>query len=107
MLRWTLGYKLEDRKRNEEIREEMRVTDIAGKMRVGRLRYWGHVQRRDQRHVGKKTLGLHVGGKRKRGRPKKTLPEVISQDMVKANVVPGDWANRKEPASSHVLVEER
>ena len=39
------------------------------------VRWYGHVLRRDDGHVSRKTLEFEVKGKRKRGRPKKTEKE--------------------------------
>ena len=41
------GYTLKDRIRNDHIRERVEVAPISEKMREYRLRWYGHVQRRE------------------------------------------------------------
>ena len=47
MLRWMSGYTLKDRIRNDHSRERVEVAPISEKMREYRLRWYGHVQRRE------------------------------------------------------------
>ena len=47
----------------------MTVGDLSGKLREGRLRWFGHVWRRKKHYVGQKVWSLRVG-KRGRGRPR-------------------------------------
>ena len=46
-LRWSSGYTLKDRIRNDHIREKVGVAPISEKMREYRLRWYEHVQRRE------------------------------------------------------------
>ena len=43
--------------RNDNIRERLKVENITERSRKARLRWFGHVKRRDQEYVGRKTLG--------------------------------------------------
>jgi len=45
-----------------------------------RLRWYGHVLRKDENDLGKKCTDFEVEGVRARGRPKKTWSEVIEKD---------------------------
>ena len=76
MLRFAMGVTRKDKIRNEHIRstdndnEHIRSTDVkveqlGMKMREGRLRWYGHVMRRDQEYVGRKMMGMELPGKRK------------------------------------------
>ena len=56
MLRWLLGVTRRDRFRNEGIG----VCDIAGKLRETRLRWYGHVQRREEEDITKRVLKLEL-----------------------------------------------
>ena len=47
MLRGMSGYTLKDRIRNDHISERVGVAPISEKMRDYRLRWYGHVQRRE------------------------------------------------------------
>ncbi|KAI5746928.1 hypothetical protein M8J77_009151 [Diaphorina citri] len=70
MLRWMCGVTRMDRIRNTRIRGTVKVTEISRKIQERRLQWFGHVERRDQEHVGKRLRDMEVGGKRDRGRPR-------------------------------------
>ena len=71
MLRWSAGYTRLDRKKNEEIRSSLKVAPIQEKVVSNRLRWFGHVQRRENDHICRKIMTWEVQGKCKRGRPLK------------------------------------
>ena len=50
-------------------------------MREGRLRWYGHVMRRDQEYVGRKMMEIALPGKRKGRRPKRRFLDVVKEDM--------------------------
>lgn len=81
MLRWVLGVSKKEHRRNEEIRRILGTTSITTKLLTNRLRWYGHVERRDDSYVGKKIEMLHFAGKRRRGRPKLTWIHKIRHDM--------------------------
>ena len=81
MLRFAMGVTRKDKIRNEYIRSTVKVERLGMKMREGRLRWYGHVMRRDQEYVGKKMMEMELPGKRKRGRPKKKFLDVVKEDM--------------------------
>ena len=66
MLRWSLGATRRDRIRNEGIKGTIGVCDIAGKLMKTPLRWYGHVQRREEEHITKRVLNLELPGQRKR-----------------------------------------
>ena len=72
MLRWILGVSTRYHMRNEEIRRILHLSRIDEVMRSGRLRWFGHVQRRDANNVTRIVMELAIPGSRRRGRPKKT-----------------------------------
>ena len=51
MLRWIQGVSLSEHKINEEIREAATVQPIATHLMQKRLRWYGHVRRRDEIHT--------------------------------------------------------
>ena len=94
MLRFTMGVRRKDKIRNEYIRGTVKVERLGMKMREGRLRWYGHVIRRDQEYVGKKMMEMELPGKRKRGRPKRKFLDVVKEDMRKVGAKKTDIENR-------------
>lgn len=80
MLRFSLGKTRMDRVRNEEIRRTVRVEEFRGKLRETRLRWLGHVVRREEGYVGKRIRKLVVGS-RKQGRPKRRWEDCVKEDL--------------------------
>ncbi|KAL5146330.1 Craniofacial development protein 2 [Glycine soja] len=82
MLRWMCGKTRQDKIRNEAIRERVGVAPIVEKMVENRLRWFGHVERRPVdsvvRRVDQMERRQTIRGK---GRPKKTIREVIKKDL--------------------------
>ena len=81
MLRWLCGVTREDRIRNERIRGTVKVGNIGKKIQESRLRWFGHVQRRNEEYVGKRVEKLEVGGRRRRGRPKTRWRDRVNEDL--------------------------
>ena len=46
-----------------------------------RLRWYGHVLRKDDGYIGRRMLRIELPGKRKRGRPKRGFMDAVRQDM--------------------------
>ena len=81
MLRFSLGVTKMDRIRNEYIRGTAHVRCFGDKAREARLRWFGHVQRRDSEYIGRRMLRLELPGRRPRGRPKRRFMDVVKEDM--------------------------
>ncbi|KAK3572671.1 hypothetical protein QTP86_004033 [Hemibagrus guttatus] len=71
MLRFSLGVTRLDRIRNEYIRGTAHIGRLGDKVREARLRWFGHVQRRDSEYIGRRMLDMELPGRRQRGRPKR------------------------------------
>ena len=84
-----------DKIRNEYIRDTVKVEWLGMKMREGRLRWYGHVMRRDQyvRVCMKKSDGNEVT-KRKKGRLKRRFLDVVKENMGEVGVREKDIENR-------------
>ena len=67
MLRFAMGVTRKDKIRNEYIRSTVKVERLGMKMREGRLRWYGHVMRRDQEYVGRRVMEMELPGKKKGG----------------------------------------
>ena len=80
MVRWMCGVKLKDRLLSKELRERLVVDDIALILQQNRLRWYGHVLRKDDDDWVKKCMECEVEGSRPRGRPKRTWKEVVRED---------------------------
>ncbi|VFQ99294.1 unnamed protein product [Cuscuta campestris] len=82
MLRWICGKTRLDRISNEVIRRQVGMAPVEDKLREARLRWLGHVRRRDADAPVRRCERITViGGSRGRGRPKKNWEEVIRQDL--------------------------
>ena len=95
MLRFTMGVTRKDKVRNEHIRSTVKVERLGMKMREGRLRWYGHVMRREQEYVGRKMMEMELPGKRRRGRPKRRYLDVVKEDMKEVGVKEMDIEDTK------------
>ena len=96
MLRRILGVTLRDKIRNEEIRRRTRVTSIVKKVEIGRLRWFGHVVRREDYQMVKRAWKEPVRGSRGRGRPRVRWYDEIKQDLVERGIKEEDARNRRK-----------
>ena len=62
MLRWMSGVTKLDRIRNERIRGTTKVGEIAKKVQESRLKWYGHILRREDNYVGKRVMAMEVPG---------------------------------------------
>ncbi|KAK3563223.1 hypothetical protein QTP86_018276 [Hemibagrus guttatus] len=81
MLRFSLGVTRLDRIRNEYIRGTAHVGCLGDKVREARLRWFGHVQRRESEYIGRRMLDMELPGRRQTGRPKRRYMDGINEDM--------------------------
>ncbi|EYB85329.1 hypothetical protein Y032_0300g1803 [Ancylostoma ceylanicum] len=96
MLRWSMGVTLKDKAPNEVVRSTFGVAPIADKMREARLRWFGHVCRREDESVAKAALNLNVKGTRPRGRPKIRWLDCVKSDMAEVQLTTRDADNRNK-----------
>ena len=64
------------------------------KTREARLRWYGHVLRKDDGYIGRRMLRMELPGKRKRGRPKRRFMDVVKEDMAEVEVKEEDAEDR-------------
>ena len=83
MLRWMAGVSLSERKSNECVRSMLAIDDVAEVMRRNRLRWFGHIESRDELCWIKRIETLQVDGDGVKGRPRKRWREVLKEDMRK------------------------
>ena len=77
-------------KTNAELRESMGIEKISDVMRHSRLRWMGHVLRKEGNDWMKKSMDMTVEGSRGRGRPKMTWEKVVERDMKVRGLVRND-----------------
>ncbi|KAK3512523.1 hypothetical protein QTP70_015648 [Hemibagrus guttatus] len=90
MLRFSLGVTRLDRIRNEYIRGTAHVGRLGDKVREARLRWFGHVQRRESEYIGRRMLDMELPGRRQRGRPKRRYMDVINEDRIQKIGIGGE-----------------
>ena len=77
MIWWMCGVKLQDRIPSKGLRES---DDIISVLLQNRLRWYGHVLRKEDNDWVKKCMEYDVESARPRGRPKKTWREIVEKD---------------------------
>ena len=80
MLIWARGKTKKDHIKNEDIWREANVEPMTTFFRKKRLRWYGHMLRKEGEDTTKKMLDMQVQGKRRRGRPKKRWLDNIRED---------------------------
>ncbi|KAJ8348946.1 hypothetical protein SKAU_G00275380 [Synaphobranchus kaupii] len=65
----------------DEIRGTAHVGQFGHKVREARLRWFGHVRRREVGYIGRRMLDMELPGKRRRGRPKRRFMDTVKEDM--------------------------
>ena len=60
------------------------------------MRWFGHVQRRDRGHIGRRMLEMELPGRRPRGRPKRRFMDAVKKDMQVVRVRVEDTKNRSK-----------
>ena len=91
MLRKMCGVTRRDRVINEYVRASVGVDSIDDKLAQSRLRWFGHVSRREQHDDVKKVWGWNSEVKLSRGRPEQIWDRVVKRDMKKSGLVE-EWA---------------
>ena len=81
MLRILTGVSLRDRVSSAEVARRCGLREILEVVRVRRLQWFGHVQRRRDDEALSVVRNWQVEGRRPRGRPKKTWMKMIEEDL--------------------------
>jgi len=80
MVRWICGVKLQDKVPSKELRGRMELEDIISVVQRNRLRWYGHVLRKEDNDWVKKCMEHEVEVSRPRGGPKGIWREVVQKD---------------------------
>ena len=94
MLRWMCGVTKLDRIRNERIRGATKVGETSKKVQESRLKWNGHVLRREDEYVGNIVTRMEVPGKRRRGRPKRRWLDSTRNDLLERELSREDTQDR-------------
>ena len=77
---WICGIKLQDRVPSKGLRERLELDDIISILQLIKLRWYGHVLRKEDNDWMKECMEYEVQGARPRGRPKKTWREIVEKE---------------------------
>ena len=91
MMRWMCGVSLKDRKRSEVLYSLLGVQSVAKVVRHGRLRWFGHVERKNGDDWASACRNLVVAGVRCVGRGRKTWRKCVKDDTDMLGLHP-EWA---------------
>ena len=94
MLRRIKGVTLRDKEKSVDIRKELGVTSIHGKVREVRLHWYGHTQRMEENNKVRAVVDMRVPGKRPRGRPRGRWMDCVRRDMQALRITPEDAQDR-------------
>jgi hypothetical protein len=81
MVRWMCGVSLKNGCKSEDLLQRLGVESITSVMRRGRLRWYGHVERKPSKEWTSKCRYVEVEGKCGKGRRKMTFEARVKQDM--------------------------
>lgn len=86
------GVKRVDRRRMDELREEVGIQKcLMGRLVKSRMKWAGHVERMKEDRLPRMAYVHQERGKRKRGRPRMRWRDCIERDMRKAELEDVDW----------------
>ena len=94
MLRFAMGVTRLDKIKNTHVRGTANVVRIGKKVRETRLRWYGHVLRRNAEYVGKRVIGMDLPGKRRRGRSLRRYMDVVKDDLKVVGATEKDTEDR-------------
>ena len=83
MIRLMCGVKLNERIARQVLRERLGIEAIEDVVRRNRLRWFGHVERKEDSSWVKKCMTVEVDGKSPRRRPRLMWRQIVESDMKK------------------------
>jgi len=94
MVRWMCGVTLKDIKTNKELLVRLGIECVFDAERCGRLRWFGHVERKNKDDWVAACRDMVVEGEKGRGRGRKTWQECVVEDVRKLKFRKEDAQNR-------------
>ena len=95
MLRMICGVTLKDMVDSTVIASRVEVDDLEEHLKQKRLRWFGHIARRDEEVEIKKVFELKIEGRRKTGRSVKQWIDMLEEGMNNRGVVQQDAGDRE------------
>ena len=86
MIRWICGVTLKDRCKSEELRKRLDIEDVADEIRMSRLRWFGHLERKEGEDWVSACRNMVVPGNSGKGRPRKRWRDVVEDDLKKCGL---------------------
>lgn len=81
MIRWMCGVTLKNSTSSQELRERLHVDCVTEVVRRGRLRWFGHVERKEKDDWVAACRDLVIDGTKGKGRGRKTWVECVKDDL--------------------------
>ena len=81
MVRWMCGVSLKQRRLTDVLRKCLGIGSVSEVVRSGRLRWFGHVERKEKEDCVSACRTFEVCGKRGRGRGRKTWTQCVADDV--------------------------
>jgi hypothetical protein len=81
MVRWMCGVSLRDRRSSTELNERLGIEGVPEIVRRGRLRWFGHLERKNGEDWVSRCREFEVAGAKGRGRSRKTWSECVKTDL--------------------------
>ena len=87
MVRAMCGVQLKDKKKSKDLMLMLCLNEIIDQLAIANSVCWyGHMLRREDGHVLRRTLDLQVEGERKKKRPKRTCKKHVEEDSLKVSL---------------------
>ena len=88
---WALGVTRKNKIRNEYVRGTAKIAKLGDKLRNARLRWYGHVKRKEEDYMRKRMMEVAVPGRRKRGRPRRSRMDLVREAIERVGAGEGDY----------------
>ena len=89
-------HKMSESKKSEELRELLGLEPVSLMIKKSKLRWFGHVERKDDNDWVKRCIRWEVEGIRPRGRPKKTWWDCVKNNMESLGLSQKDAQSRNK-----------
>ena len=96
MVRWMCGVSLRERKTSDQLRRMMGIEPVVDVVKRSRLRWMGHVLRKNESDWVRKVMEINVEGSRARGRPRRTWLNIVEENMCARGLTREDAQDRRK-----------